>query len=70
MDWSRVLYYNETRGFYCYDKDGESTCLSSSKGRTHPEVEESVLAKLRKYYKPFNSQFVKMTGLDVDWDMR
>ena len=73
-----LFYFNETRGFYCMcmdqrkreanpDKEVAGKCLSSSKGRTHPSIDPSVLKKLRDFFRPHNERLYKMTGIDFDW---
>ena len=64
FDWKSSLYFNATRGFYCFKKNGSPVCLGSSKGRKHPDIDATILNKLRDYYKPFNEEFKNMTGLD------
>ncbi|XP_069344387.1 heparan sulfate glucosamine 3-O-sulfotransferase 5 [Eulemur rufifrons] len=62
------LYFNATRGFYClrfniiFNK-----CLAGSKGRIHPEVDPSVVTKLRKFFHPFNQKFYQITGRTLNW---
>ncbi|XP_039320884.1 heparan sulfate glucosamine 3-O-sulfotransferase 5 [Saimiri boliviensis] len=62
------LYFNATRGFYClrfniiFNK-----CLAGSKGRIHPEVDPSVITKLRKFFHPFNQKFYQITGRTLNW---
>jgi hypothetical protein len=42
-------------------------CLGKTKGRTHPTIDETVLQRLRDFYRPFNEKFYRMTGIDFDW---
>ncbi|KAK3751058.1 hypothetical protein RRG08_044636 [Elysia crispata] len=42
-------------------EDGSVHCLNErSKGRAHPVVQENVLHRLRKFYKPHNERFFNM----------
>lgn len=62
------LYFNATRGFYCLRFNIVfSKCLAGSKGRTHPQVEPSVVAKLQRFFHPFNQKFYQITGRTFDW---
>jgi [heparan sulfate]-glucosamine 3-sulfotransferase 5 len=42
-------------------------CLASSKGRTHPNISESILRKLRQFFRPYNEQFYQQTGINFNW---
>ena len=42
-------------------------CLGKTKGRTHPTIDDSVLQRLREFYRPFNARFYQMTGIDFGW---
>lgn len=62
------LYFNATRGFYCLRFNIVfNKCLAGSKGRTHPEVDPSVVTKLQKFFHPFNQKFFQMTGRAFNW---
>ena len=70
----KLFYFNKTKGFPCLvpasKKNGEesvSGCLSETKGRPHPVVNEDVVALLRDYYRPFNEQFYAAIGKDFGW---
>ena len=62
--------FNKTKGFYCTLNNKESSeikCLGDSKGRTHPQVRESALLKLKKFYKPWNERFFELIGENFGW---
>ena len=61
--------YRADRGIFCFrDKKTWSThCLAPGKGRKHPEVSETVKARLRKFYEPYNKIFYKQCGRTFDW---
>lgn len=62
------LYFNATRGFYCLRFNIVfNKCLAGSKGRTHPEVDPSVVTKLQKFFHPFNQKFFQITGRAFNW---
>ncbi|KAJ3606409.1 hypothetical protein NHX12_025930, partial [Muraenolepis orangiensis] len=62
------LYFNATRGFYCLRFSVVfNKCLAGSKGRTHPDVDASVVDKLRRFFHPFNQKFYQITGRTFDW---
>jgi [heparan sulfate]-glucosamine 3-sulfotransferase 5 len=64
---SEDFYFNETKGFYCLTKKFGSGCLSKSKGRPHPYVDEKVIQKLRDFFRPHNRILYKMIGKDCGW---
>ena len=69
--------YNETKGFYCVDKqisepywnanETNLRCLGSTKGRTHISISSETEKLLRDYYRPFNEELYKMTGRNFGW---
>ncbi|XP_030051533.1 heparan sulfate glucosamine 3-O-sulfotransferase 5 [Microcaecilia unicolor] len=62
------LYFNATRGFFCLRFNIVfNKCLAGSKGRTHPEVNPAVVAKLHKFFHPFNQKFFQITGRTFNW---
>ena len=70
-----LFYYNETKGFLCLAPaagmkggGGHSGCLSESKGRPHPSVDEDVVTLLRDFYAPLNEKFYRAVGRNFDWD--
>lgn len=69
-----LYYFNETKGFPCLvpasSKNGEKTvsgCLSETKGRSHPPVNEDVVTLLRDFYRPFNEEFYYAVGRNFRW---
>jgi len=61
------FYFNATKGFPCMRSQTSTRCLGSSKGRTHPSVDEHALQLLRRFYRPHNARFYKLTGIDFGW---
>ncbi|XP_071965327.1 heparan sulfate glucosamine 3-O-sulfotransferase 5-like [Antedon mediterranea] len=62
------LYLNKTKGFYCMKKEDEtSKCLSNSKGRKHPDIDQTVIEKLQKFYQPYNEKFYEIVGRTFNW---
>ena len=66
----RLFYYNSTKGFLCLTPvtPNRSGCLSGTKGRPHPSVDESVITLLRDFYRPLNEKFYTATGRDFGWN--
>ncbi|XP_061456274.1 heparan sulfate glucosamine 3-O-sulfotransferase 4-like [Rhineura floridana] len=67
----KYFYFNKTKGFPCLKKPEDRSaprCLGKSKGRTHPQIDQDVIQRLRKFYKPFNVMFYQMTGQDFQWE--
>lgn len=69
-----LYYFNETKGFPCLvpvsQKGSEKTksgCLSETKGRPHPPVNEDVVTLLRDFYRPFNQEFYNAVGKNFGW---
>ena len=60
------FYMNPDRGFYCINLSG-IRCLPKSKGREHPEIEASVLKKLKNYFQEENEKFYNLSGLVFPW---
>jgi [heparan sulfate]-glucosamine 3-sulfotransferase 5 len=42
-------------------------CLSSSKGRPHPDIDPEVINKLRKFFRQHNERFYHLVGVDFGW---
>ena len=62
-----LFYFNSTRGFYCMHVDKVERCLASSKGRQHPNLNGTVVDKLRRYFRPHNYKLYAMVGIDFGW---
>ena len=70
------FYFNATKGFYCMQQRRSKgvwecttkKCLSKSKGRPKPRVEEGAIAKLKEFFKEHNRIFYDMVGRDFGWD--
>lgn len=70
----KLYYFNETKGFPCLvpvsqegDDEAKSGCLSETKGRPHPSINEDVVTLLRDFYRPFNVEFYKAAGKNFGW---
>lgn len=61
------FYFNKTKGFFCIQTEGKQKCLAESKGREHPEVDEVVLKRLRRFFAPHNRKLYEMIGHDFGW---
>jgi len=75
-----LFYFDKTKGFYCMCVNPrkqdvrrrkrvtvEQTCLSQSKGRTHPSVDPYVVNKLKKFFRLHNERLYKMIGINFGW---
>ncbi|XP_077994394.1 heparan sulfate glucosamine 3-O-sulfotransferase 1-like [Glandiceps talaboti] len=60
-----IFYFNETKGFYCIKTP--EFCMDERKGRTHPDVDTNVVNLLREYYRPYNTEFSKLTNQKFSW---
>ncbi|KAL2100907.1 hypothetical protein ACEWY4_002668 [Coilia grayii] len=65
------FHFNPAKGFPCLkrpESNSKPHCLGKTKGRTHPNIDPSVVQSLRDFYRPFNKKFYRMTGHDFGWD--
>lgn len=69
-----LYYFNETKGFPCLvpvsqegDDKGAAGCLSETKGRPHPTINEDVVTLLRDFYRPSNDEFYQVVGKNFGW---
>ena len=63
------FYFNETKGFFCKRKTEDATiCMSSQKGRYHPEIDPVISNKLHEYFKPHNDRFEQLTRRKFLWN--
>lgn len=63
-----LFFFNATKGFHCMRRGGKERCLNNSKGRPHPKgIPKEDIAKLRKFYAPYNYQFYDAVGKDFGW---
>lgn len=60
------FHLNPDRGFYCINLHG-IRCLPKSKGREHPNIEPSVLQKLKKFFQEENEKFYNLSGHIFSW---
>jgi len=67
----KLYYFNETKGFPCLiterNDSAKSGCLSETKGRPHPSINEDVVTLLRDFYRPFNVEFYEAVGKNFGW---
>ena len=69
------FYFNSTKGFFCAQETRSTgiwectkkKCLSKSKGRPKPPVNEDTLSKLRRFYKEHNKIFESLVGMQFGW---
>ena len=69
------FFFNSTKGFYC-GLDRRITgvwectkrkCLSKSKGRPKPPVDDQAIVKFRQFYDGHNKVFERMVGKEFGW---
>ena len=61
--------YNESKGFYCLKMENDDTqCMSSKKGRPHPQMSNKTRTRLQEYFKPLNENFFKAIGRNFSWN--
>ena len=60
--------YSPDRGFFCLKKENDDTkCMSSVKGRPHPQMAKKTRSRLEEYFKPLNENFFKTFGHNFSW---
>ena len=59
--------YNPVKMFYCLKQDGNEACMTSNKGRPHPEMSNATRTRLQEYYKPYNEQLFNTIGRKFSW---
>ncbi|KAJ8046934.1 Heparan sulfate glucosamine 3-O-sulfotransferase 3A1 [Holothuria leucospilota] len=64
--------YNEEKGFYCaaVPSRPDVSCMSEQKGRTHPNISNFVLTKLRDFYRSYNLRLGKefeLSPAEFEW---
>ena len=60
--------YIADKGFYCLKKENDiSKCMSSVKGRQHPQMSDETRARLEEYFKPLNEDFFKTFRQNFSW---
>lgn len=67
----KYFHFNPAKGFPCLkrpESNSKPHCLGKTKGRTHPNINPSVVQRLRDFYKPYNMKFYQMTGHHFGWD--
>ena len=65
-----IVYFNETRGFYCVKLAGALKpfqCGGKNKGRTHPQLKDSTMLRLQKFFKPYNERLFRVIGKRFNW---
>lgn len=62
VDYSKLLVFNEQKGFYCYrDQTGDALkCLGPSKGRKYEPMSQEVREHLNRHYWQHNRQLAKL----------
>ncbi|XP_033640365.1 heparan sulfate glucosamine 3-O-sulfotransferase 1-like [Asterias rubens] len=61
------FYFDVQKGFFCLTEPIPNNCMSASKGRPHPEIQDAVLEKLKDYYRPYNKALALLMGVDLQW---
>ena len=59
--------FNATKGFYCLKTSSGEACLGKNKGRTHPDVNSTLIEKLKQFYRPHNEELFKMLDKRFEW---
>jgi hypothetical protein len=62
------FFYNSTKGFYCVRTETSRKCLSATKGRPHPKVDENVIKKMKDLFWEHNENFYKLINRRFNWN--
>ena len=62
------FFYNSTKGFYCVRTETSRKCLSATKGRPHPKVDENVIKKMKDLFWEHNEIFYKLINRRFNWN--
>ena len=60
--------YNPVKKFYCLKQPGNEGCMTSNKGRPHPEMSNATRTRLQEYYKPYNQKLFATIGRTFPWN--
>ena len=61
--------YDSEKGFFCLNiAGGAKGCMSSGKGRQHPDIKPELIKKLKQFFKPYNEEFFDIIGQTFSWD--
>ena len=63
----QMIYFDEEKGFLCMIRNGQKSCLGSSKGHKHPKVKREVIKKLRQFFVPLNKLFYELVDQEFNW---
>ncbi|XP_076805361.1 heparan sulfate glucosamine 3-O-sulfotransferase 1-like [Clavelina lepadiformis] len=61
------IFFNETKGFYCYLSNGIPSCLGTNKGRAKMQIDDHVRKIMYDHYKPYNERLFKLIGKSFNW---
>ena len=68
---SEMFFFDEGKGFFCWNVNNSSSmqkhCLGSSKGRSHPTVNTTVVDKLNQYYRQHIAIFCHLASVTFPW---
>lgn len=73
----QFFFSSAKKGFPCLRRKGPSVvgspgrqrlhCLGKNKGRSHPSVDAGLIESLRRFFRPHNERFYRMTKIDFGW---
>nr|XP_009862494.1 heparan sulfate glucosamine 3-O-sulfotransferase 1-like [Ciona intestinalis] len=61
------VYFNKSKGFYCWLENSQTKCLAGAKGRKHPKIPSQQMNILKSYYTKPNEDLFRMIGKRFDW---
>lgn len=54
VDYSKLISFDEQKGFFCPLENGKTRCLGISKGRKYPDMPEECRKTIDEFYAPLN----------------
>lgn len=64
-----MFVYNSTMNATCFYEDDHEliSCLRLQNALPHPEPNETVIKKMRDFFRPHNKRFEELTGMKFEW---
>ena len=58
IDYAKILYFDQKKGFYCMKVGRKKKCMNKNKGRRYSPMSYESKEWLREYYKIYNQKLV------------
>ena len=64
-----MLWYNESKGFFCFKNENKEFCMGDNKGREHQQLSNELREKLLNYFKNYNEKLNTIAGTNFHWNV-